>query len=111
MIWFIWTGRGWVVPLTYFTVGFVIVSIQSAFEIDTEFSKGKVSSSGGFFLLAAALLYVGTRWTSLQGRLVWDARRERLTRLPAGHTFLWLDVKIWGWVFLVAGLAKLVGLT
>lgn len=111
MIWFAWTGRGWVVPLAYLTVAFGVFGIQRGFEIDPEFAKGNVFTAAGFFLVAALLLYVGTRWTSLQGRLVWDARRERLTRLPAGHTFLWLDVKIWGWVFMGAGVAKLVGLT
>lgn len=47
---------------------------------------------------AVLLLGLGARWRRTKGMLVWDARHERLTYLPAGHTFFWLDVQVWGWI-------------
>jgi len=60
-----------------------------------------------FVLGGALLLVLGRRWRRRHGLLVWDARREKLTRLPAGHTCLWIEVQAWGWIFLLIAVRSL----
>lgn len=110
-LWFGFAGRGWVVPVVYLTAAFAGLALTRALGVEKGHWSWELWGAFGFFSIAIPILYLNARWTRLRGRLVWDSQSARLIRLPAGNTFLWLDVKIWGWIFLGAGVAKLVGLT
>lgn len=92
------SGYGWIVPAVFVTaaVGGLLASRAVGIEDDSQRMHWPFVLA--LFLGAAVVLTLGRRWRRARGLLVWDARRERLTHLPAGHTFLWIDVEIWGWV-------------
>jgi hypothetical protein len=98
MIDFTHTKRGWVVPVAVIG-GFILAALtRSALHVERGSTADALQRS--VILLAAAVLLValGNRWRRRDGRQVWDARRSKLARLPAGHTFMWIDVATWGWV-------------
>ena len=54
-------------------------------------------------LSGAILIWIGSVARRVEGRVVWDPRRQRFARLGAGHTFFWIDMVVWGWM--IVGLA------
>jgi hypothetical protein len=92
------TKRGWVVPVA--VLGGMIVAALARKVLHLE--KGSTAESVVRIVMmlssAALLIALGNRWRRRDGRQVWDARRSKLARLPAGHTFMWIDVATWGWV-------------
>lgn len=111
MVWLPASGRGWVVLPIYIFVALGFIFVEGLLGLERGTAARAFAVNATFFLVAAPLLFLGARWKRNGGRLVWDARRQRLTRLPGGHTFLWLEVQVWGWIFCALGAAKLMGLT
>jgi hypothetical protein len=90
--------RGWTVPVIGLAGAFAGVAASEALATEGA-ERGPTWPFALALTLAGAVLYwLGSSWRRRHGLLVWDARREKLTRLPAGHTFLWLDVHVWGWI-------------
>lgn len=99
--------RGWIVPATGLAFGLAGLEATRALASPGD-ERGPVWPFALAFVLGGvALIFLGRRWRRRHGILVWDARRERLTRLPAGHTFCWFDVHVWGWIFFAVAVRSL----
>jgi hypothetical protein len=99
---FVWSKRGWVVPVAFFAAIFAGGVIGRALGQQYADDEPHWPVRAATLLAAFLVLGLGRHWNRRRDLLVWDARRERLTYLPAGHTFFWLDVQVWGWI-LIAG--------
>lgn len=102
------TKRGWIVPVSLVAALVATGVIRRAFGMPKH-GAGVDWLARGLILVAAAVIHVlGERWRRRDGAFVWDARREKLVHLPAGHTFFWIDVHVWPWILLGAWAATLV---
>jgi hypothetical protein len=69
---------------------------------DVETASVDVRRGGGWLTFAAVMLGVGGAWNIIDGLLALDSSKV----YGAYHTYVWSDLRTWGWVALVLGVVQ-----
>lgn len=99
--------RGWIVPVIVIAAIYLGGVLQRALHVPRDQKYRDWPISIALLIAGSLMVYVGERLKRRDGRLVYDARRSRLVHLPAGHTFFWIDVRVWGWIVTGSSVATL----
>lgn len=96
MVWFIWRGYGFLVPIVGLAVGGgIVLSLQHLIpEANVYYLQAL-----GLIIAAVALWFIGQKLYSAPNRIFIDqATGEELVIKPT-HTFYWIKVHHWSFVF------------
>ena len=106
-----WSGKGWVVPLSFLTSGGVIWALSFALTGSTEYVREHSWMNGFVFLLAGVICAYQERVFEKEetgGHEALDPAHPEVVPYKPKHSFFWIPLRYWTVILLITGVYSMV---